>query len=98
MGEFIKQLKVENNERISAIKFVSASGTNAYGGSMTMSQSSQRSGGNSSHGSSHQSQNLLVAHSDKISILSAKDNFSKRHTFRISNSIPSPSFTSVSEG
>lgn len=65
---------------------------------MTMSQSSQRSGGNSSQGSSQQSQHLLVAHSDKISILSAKDNFSKRHTFRISSSIPGPSFVRVPDG
>lgn len=51
MGEFIKQLKIENNERVSSIKFIN--------------------------------QHLLVAHSDKISILSSKDNFTKRHTFKI---------------
>jgi len=45
MGEFIKQLKVENNERIAAIKFVnsylpatpqSAGGGNMSGGSNSM--------------------------------------------------------------
>ena len=51
MGEFIKQLKMENNERISSVKFVN--------------------------------EHLLVAHSDKVSILSSKDNFTKKYTFKI---------------
>ena len=55
MGEFIKQLKVDNNEPISSIKFVCE--------------------GNKKH--------LIIAHSDKLSILSAKDNFNKRHTYSI---------------
>ena len=55
MGEFfIKQLKIENNERIASIKFVN----NDY---------------------------LLIAHADKISVLSAQDKFTKRHTFKIGN-------------
>lgn len=53
MGEFfIKQLKIENNERIASIKFVN-------------------------------DEFLLIAHADKISVLSSKDKFTKRHTFRI---------------
>lgn len=32
---------------------------------------------------------LLIAHSDKISILSARDNFTKRHTFSIGESLGS---------
>ena len=58
MGEFIKQLKVENNERIAAIKFVQTFNTGKH---------------------------LLVAHSDKVSVLSAKDNFTKRITYKINN-------------
>jgi hypothetical protein len=53
MGEFIKQLKIEKNERVSSVKFIG--------------------------------QHLLVAHSDKVSILSSKDNFTKRQTFKIGN-------------
>lgn len=51
MGEFIKQLKMENNERIASVKFVN--------------------------------EHLLVAHNDKVSILSSKDNFTKKSTFKI---------------
>jgi hypothetical protein len=28
---------------------------------------------------------MLIAHQDKVSVLSTKDNFTKRHTFKISD-------------
>jgi hypothetical protein len=78
MGEFIKQLKVDNNERISTIKFVNSAGSSRYnfgsGDFLDHSSSPNNSGSN---------KYLLIAHSDKVSILSAKDNFTKRHTFSI---------------
>jgi hypothetical protein len=72
MGEFIKQLKVENNERISNIKFV-----NSFNTSPHSSHSSRKAYQNESQ------KYLLIAHADKVSVLSGKDNFTTRHTFRI---------------
>ena len=90
MGEFIKQLRVDNNERITALKFINYSPQ--VQNQMGMSHSSDRSAGNSSSGSSLKNQHLLIAHSDKISIFSAKDNFNKRHTFRINSTFNSGEF------
>merc|ERR1712025_22659 len=71
------QLKVENNERIAAIKFV-----NSYESATPLSAAGDNvSGGSSSMGKAHQF--LLIAHSDKVSVLSAKDNFTRRHTFKL---------------
>ena len=59
MGQFMKQLRVDNNEPITAMNFLN-----------TQTQS------NSNH-------HMLIAHSHKLSILSAADNFTDRHTFRL---------------
>ena len=69
MGEFIKQLKVDSNESISCIKFVNSNVSSGMS--------------NSSGGYDSSNRHLLIAHSDKVSILSAKDNFTKRHTFNM---------------
>lgn len=79
MGEFIKQLKVDQNERISSIKFVNSSLPSGY-----ESYSTPRKGDFISA-----NRHLLIAHADKISILSAKDNFTKRHTFCIGEGLGS---------
>jgi len=76
MGEFIKQLKVENNERISSIKFVNSFTST----SSSHSSHSSRKGYNQAETQKY----LLIAHADKVSVLSGKDNFTTRHTFRIS--------------
>ena len=55
----MKQLRVDNNEPVTAMNFLH-----------TQTQA----------GSSH---HMLISHSHKLSILSAQDNFTDRHTFRL---------------
>uniref|UniRef100_A0A7S3CQX4 Uncharacterized protein n=1 Tax=Strombidium rassoulzadegani TaxID=1082188 RepID=A0A7S3CQX4_9SPIT len=68
MGEFVKQLRVEGNQRISKIKFVNSSSAPRDQSPMQPSAASEF---------------LVVAHSNQLSVLSSKDNFTRRVTFQI---------------
>ena len=60
---------MDKNESISQIKF---SGSQFFDSGLSESQASASDG-----------QHLLVAHKDKLTILSAKDNFQSRKTFSV---------------
>jgi len=70
IADINKQLKSENNEPISCIKFV---------GQNTPNYNSINSMNSSPSDQTH----LLVAHSNKLSVLSQNDNFTKRSTFKL---------------